>query len=61
MFSDNHNEHWQDGNGDNNGQNDNPVQGGEFRNGRKSPFKNSNPQGHDVPNEYIDDPEERQS
>ncbi|WP_187695457.1 hypothetical protein [Oceanobacillus piezotolerans] len=27
---------------------------GETRNGRKSPFKNSNPHGGETPNEYLD-------
>ncbi len=26
---------------------------GETRNGRKSPYKNSNPHGGDIPNEYV--------
>lgn len=38
---------------DNNGQRQNDVHGGEFRNGRKSQIKNSNPFGEDVPNEYV--------
>ena len=38
---------------DNNGQSNSNVHGGEFRNGRKSLFKNNNPQGEDIPNEYI--------
>ncbi|WP_274652300.1 hypothetical protein [Paenibacillus humicola] len=39
---------------DNNDQRDSEVHGGEFRNGRLSQFKNNNPFGHEVPNEYID-------
>ncbi|MCM3634822.1 MULTISPECIES: hypothetical protein [Paenibacillus] len=38
---------------DNNGQRKNKVHGGEFRNGRLSQIKNNNPQGEDVPNEFI--------
>ncbi|MGX4670962.1 hypothetical protein JNUCC74_17575 [Cerasibacillus sp. JNUCC 74] len=28
---------------------------GEHRNGRKSPYKNSNSHGQDIPNEYVSD------
>ncbi|MBW7457273.1 hypothetical protein ACFOLF_03725 [Paenibacillus sepulcri] len=52
------------GGSDNNGQSQSEVHGGEFRNGRKSMFKNNNPQGDEIPNEYIskleDDIEEEQ-
>jgi hypothetical protein len=39
---------------DNNNQRDSDVHGGEYRNGRKSQFKNNNPTGAEVPNEYVD-------
>lgn len=39
---------------DNNEQSVSNVHGGEFRKGRLSPYKNHNPQGGDIPNEYID-------
>ncbi|HIW34167.1 MAG TPA: hypothetical protein IAA29_15400 [Candidatus Paenibacillus intestinavium] len=38
---------------DNNGQRQNKVNGGEYRNGRLSQVKNNNPNGDDVPNEFI--------
>jgi hypothetical protein len=38
---------------DNNGQSQNEVHGGEFRNGRLSQIKNNNPNGKDVPNEFV--------
>ncbi len=41
-------------NSDNNGQRTSEVHGGEFRNGRKSQYKNNNPQNNgDIPNEYV--------
>ncbi len=43
---------------DNNGQSRSKSQGGELRNGRLSQFKNHNPHGQDVPNEYISSKEE---
>ena len=43
---------------DNNDQRDSDVHGGEFRNGRKSQFKNNNPLGDEVPNEYTDKAEQ---
>lgn len=42
------------GNSDNNEQSTSEVHGGEFRNGRKSQFKNNNPRhNQDTPNEFI--------
>ncbi|WP_165822429.1 hypothetical protein [Paenibacillus montanisoli] len=38
---------------DNNGQRENSVHGGEFRNGRKSQIKNNNPNGEAVQNEFL--------
>ncbi|MFC6333364.1 hypothetical protein ACFP56_12115 [Paenibacillus septentrionalis] len=38
---------------DNNDQRKNKVHGGEYRNGRLSQMKNNNPDGDDVPNEFI--------
>lgn len=38
---------------DNNEQRKNKVHGGEYRNGRLSQIKNNNPDGDDVPNEFI--------
>lgn len=38
---------------DNNDQRQNKVHGGEFRNGRLSQIKNNNPNGEDVPNEFV--------
>ncbi|MEK3884503.1 hypothetical protein [Paenibacillus sp. PL2-23] len=52
----NHNQH--DGT-DNNDQRLNQVHGGEFRNGRKSQIKNNNPDGEDIPNEFISTNEHR--
>ncbi|MFC4103303.1 hypothetical protein [Paenibacillus xanthanilyticus] len=46
----NHNSH---DHTDNNDQRENDVHGGEFRNGRKAQIKNNNPQGDEVPNEYV--------
>ncbi|XEC95191.1 hypothetical protein AB6A23_00985 [Paenibacillus tarimensis] len=46
------------GNTDNNGQSNSPVHGGEFRKGRLSQFKNNNPDGFEVPNEYVDNKKE---
>jgi hypothetical protein len=45
-----HNEHEQT---DNNEQRKNETHGGEFRNGRLSQVKNNNPNGENVPNEFI--------
>lgn len=50
-----HNDHeWTD----NNEQRKNKVHGGEFRNGRLSQIKNNNPQGSDVPNEFVSQKEQ---
>jgi len=38
---------------DNNDQRVNKVNGGEYRNGRLSQIKNNNPDGDDIPNEFI--------
>lgn len=38
---------------DNNDQRQSEVHGGEYRNGRLSPYKNNNPFGGEVPNEYV--------
>ncbi|MCR8656475.1 hypothetical protein [Paenibacillus endoradicis] len=38
---------------DNNDQRQNKVHGGEYRNGRLSQIKNNNPDGDEVPNEFI--------
>ena len=38
----------------NNHQQTTGVHGGEYRRGRKSQYKNNNPMGGNVPNEYID-------
>lgn len=38
---------------DNNGQRQNDVHGGEYRNGRLSQIKNHNPNGDEIPNEYV--------
>jgi hypothetical protein len=46
----NHNQH---DHTDNNGQRQNKVHGGEYRNGRLSQIKNNNPDGEDVPNEFV--------
>jgi len=46
----NHNQH---DHTDNNEQRQNHVHGGEYRNGRLSQIKNHNPDGEEVPNEYI--------
>lgn len=43
---------------DNNDQRQNTVHGGEFRNGRLSQIKNNNPNGEDVPNEFISSQED---
>jgi hypothetical protein len=40
---------------DNNHQRLNDVHGGEFRKGRKSQIKNNNPDGGEVPNEFVTD------
>ncbi|GGF92895.1 hypothetical protein [Paenibacillus abyssi] len=45
-------------NTDNNGQSVSDVHGGEFRRGRLSQIKNNNPEGEDVPNEYVSEKEE---
>lgn len=45
---------------DNNGQSTSPVHGGEFRNGHLSQFKNNNPFGEPIPNEYISEKEKQQ-
>lgn len=46
----NRNEHDQT---DHNGQRQNDVHGGEYRNGRLSQIKNHNPNGDEIPNEYV--------
>ncbi|MCM3630304.1 hypothetical protein M3194_23515 [Paenibacillus glycanilyticus] len=46
----NHNQH---DHTDNNGQRENDVHGGEFRNGRLSQIKNNNPNGEAVENEFL--------
>ncbi|MGO4546428.1 hypothetical protein AB4Z29_16665 [Paenibacillus sp. 2TAB23] len=42
---------------DNNGQRQNKVNGGEFRNGRLSQIKNNNPNGEAVQNEFLSEKE----
>lgn len=46
----NHNRH---DHTDNNNQRENNVHGGEFRNGRLSQIKNNNPNGEEIPNEFV--------
>jgi len=50
----NHNQH---NHTDNNGQRQNNVHGGEFRNGRLSQIKNNNPNGDPIQNEYLSEKE----
>ncbi len=48
----NHNRHDKT---DNNRQRQNDVHGGELRKGRKSQFKNNNPEGAGISNEFVTD------
>lgn len=54
MTSNNNYNRHRSGLSDNNDQNTETKTSGEFKNGRLSPFKNHNPMGSDIPNEYID-------
>lgn len=56
----NYNRNRHDGS-DNNGQSSSEVHGGEFRNGRLSQFKNNNPTGEEIPNEFINKEDSQQN